>query len=613
MNRPRRHATRPQRGVALLVLMVLLAMGGTYMVLAGLNAASSRVVQDRASSGAALLQAKQALIAWVATNAAESAEDNPGRLPCPEPAGYYGTSNEGVAAGNCTLPAVGRLPWRTLGIDKLVDSAGEPLWYVVSPGWALSNSTTPPLTTYINSHSAGQITLDGQANVAVALVIAPGAAMNVQAATGCAARVQTRDKTVAPNYLDYLECDNASPADASFVTTGPAGSFNDQIVQLAAADLLPKLEAAIATRMQAQISPVLVAAADLMPGNGGNAIYPFAAPWPDPNHVAPPDWTPANSKYQGKDGELQGLLPLVRTQSCTDGTDLHCDTSFKATWKIGAGPVVTGNSSLWTVTWADGTQMTLTRSPTYTGSGIWSSVDCSASTESMISCAVVYGKICAAYPPTECSGTNVRPRYVAKLKVKNVATAFRTADLNQLTVQPYFYTLSSPTQNVIGTLQADGTLEVSTEWRAPVPAVPCTMSTCTPSYTATFVLQIPAATAFPDNAALQAALRTDPGTSWFVRNNWHQLAWYAVASGNMPGPCAGGSCLSVSGVDAGLASQPALLVLGGRSLAGAARPSGSLVDYLEDANVDRNASFERKAPTKTFNDRIVLVNPTSPP
>src|SRR2546427_11020112 len=128
-------------------------------------------------------------------NAAQSGENNPGRFPCPEGAALVGTSAEGISAPYVgppnapTCAAVGRLPWRTLGLDKLVDSSAEPLWDVESPGWQLVTSTT---TLTINSNTIGQLNVDGQANAAVALIIAPGAAMNFAASARCTARTRAR-------------------------------------------------------------------------------------------------------------------------------------------------------------------------------------------------------------------------------------------------------------------------------------------------------------------------------------------------------------------------------------------------------------------------------------
>src|SRR5207247_6324788 len=184
-------------------------------------------------------------------------ENNPGRFPCPEGAALVGTSAEGISAPYVgppnapTCATVGRLPWRTLGLDKLVDSSAEPLWYVVSPGWQLVTSTT---TLTINSNTIGQLNVDGQA--AVALIIAPGAAMNVAASAGCTARNQVRSAP-APTIdaRDYIECFNTGTS--TFATTGPTTSFNDQVVRITVADVMPAIEAAIAHRFRRDIAPVI--------------------------------------------------------------------------------------------------------------------------------------------------------------------------------------------------------------------------------------------------------------------------------------------------------------------------------------------------------------------
>ncbi|TMI34583.1 MAG: hypothetical protein E6H41_12740, partial [Betaproteobacteria bacterium] len=68
---------------------------------------------------------------------------------------------------------------------------------------------TSTTTLTINSNTIGQLNVDGQANAAVALIIAPGAAMNVAASAGCTARNQARSAP-APTMdaRDYIECFN---------------------------------------------------------------------------------------------------------------------------------------------------------------------------------------------------------------------------------------------------------------------------------------------------------------------------------------------------------------------------------------------------------------------
>ena len=225
-----------QRGVALLALMAVIALASSWFVVRQLNAESGAVAAARKIRSAEVLnKAKHALIGYVAAQAAKDGENNPGAMPCPENPGDFDsvTGRQGLAGTTCGTTTIGRFPWRTLGLDKLVDSAGEPLWYVVGPGWGVATG----VNTSINSNSVGQLTVDGVPNSAVALIIAPGPVIASAAApaSGCVAWSQARLPTGAPDWRNYLECENASsPANATFVTTGPATSYNDQVIVITA-------------------------------------------------------------------------------------------------------------------------------------------------------------------------------------------------------------------------------------------------------------------------------------------------------------------------------------------------------------------------------------------
>ncbi|MGE5641277.1 MAG: hypothetical protein ACM30H_14400, partial [Clostridia bacterium] len=283
---PRRIAR--QTGQVLIALLAVVLMGISYFLVSRLNATSTDYVTAKRQRNAKVLnQAKQALIGYVIAHANKVGENNPGALPCPEdPADFDGTtSRQGLAGTGCASSVkVGRFPWGTLGLDRLVDADSEPLWYVVSPNFGVA---TAPYAS-INSNSQGQLTVDGVANAAIALIIAPGAAINAQSATGCTAWNQSRPLTGTPDWRNYLECDNAtSPADTSFVTTGPSGSgFNDQVMVVTPADLMPGLEAAIADRMSREIAPLVksaYAAVSAWNLTASAPIFPFAAPFADPS------------------------------------------------------------------------------------------------------------------------------------------------------------------------------------------------------------------------------------------------------------------------------------------------------------------------------------------
>src|SRR5207253_1359167 len=118
-----------------------------------------------------------------------------------------------------------------------------------------------------------------QANAAVALIIAPGAAMNELASAGCTARNQARSApSPAMDARDYLECFDTGTS--TFTTTGPTTSFNDQVVRITVADVMPGIEAAIASRAEREIVPLLrgVYATNSWGPNvsAANPVYPFA-------------------------------------------------------------------------------------------------------------------------------------------------------------------------------------------------------------------------------------------------------------------------------------------------------------------------------------------------
>ncbi|WP_428826875.1 hypothetical protein ACLIKD_01445 [Azonexus sp. IMCC34842] len=168
----------------------------------------------------ALRAAKDALIGDAAAYRSSSTTYLPGHFRCPERLSI-GSPIEGQAQTTCstTTTRLGRFPWKTLGVDKLLDGYGEPLWYAISPGF-----TTSP----INSNSIGQLQVNGLPNAAVAIVIAPGVPLPGQNRSITTA-------TSPPQPSDYLDLGNADGFD--FVSSGPIQTFNDHIVTVTRAEL----------------------------------------------------------------------------------------------------------------------------------------------------------------------------------------------------------------------------------------------------------------------------------------------------------------------------------------------------------------------------------------
>jgi len=565
-----------QRGIALLALLAVLVLGTSWFLVTRLTAASADVTAaKRARNAAVLNQAKQALIGYVTAQASKwgaNAENRPGKFPCPEAAGNFGDAQqEGKAASNCSLPKVGRFPWRTIGTDKLVDADGEPLWYVLSPGWGYTSGDGP----VINSNTQGQLTVDGVANAAVALIIAPGAPIQATAATGCTAWTQTRPNSGTPDLRNYLECENATnPADSVFVTKGPTASttvFNDQVVAISAAEVLPGIEAAIATRIEKEIKPVLnavYASTDWGASvSSTHPVYPFAAP----AFTSSTD-TPSSANYQGVAGKYAGLLPFSYSSGCTPATDARCTTTFH-TWS-GSVSKTSGSAS-----YTPNACATVTGTYAYQCTGWWYDST---------------GSQTATFKYDD--------------RISNIANALKTFDLTTYGsfVRYYNYqtgTWTTVTPTATRTFNTDGSFSFLLTY---------TMPAVNGWGYFEFNSKRPA---FSDHALLN---KDDSTTGWFVRNEWYRLVYYAVAPGytgtSAPSCTTSVNCLGVVNVTP-TGGQRAILILAGQSLNGSSRPSGTLSDYLEFGNA--TGAYESQPVRKSlvvdatlkrpFNDRVVVL------
>lgn len=597
------YVIRRQRGMAIIVLLVVLLLGSAWWLVSALSTPANSTALKRDHNAKVLQQAKAALIGYVAQQAARSDENDPGALPCPEAAGYIGGTSEGVASGSCTLPVVGRLPWRTLGLEKLHDASGEPLWYVVSTGWAKPNPTT---NTVINSNSTGQLTLDTATDV-VALIIAPGPSLSVQASANCTARNQVRSvPSSSIDFRDYLECQNAtSPADSTFAGSGPSGSFNDQVLAVTAPEMLPGIEAAIAARFARDLAPSIRAAAYCgglwKPCTGaGSAVYlPFAVPFGDP----------ATSNFQGSAGTTQGLLPfsygatqgcLPNTPSapfcapppaCNPATDNRCRPSF-VEWRN--NPVITR-----------------------TGGANLASYSCSvAGTPTTLTCTLnAYATLLSGNQSMNFTIDVTADNVGMSLRQANAAVQMTGVDTTASGINlPFGYSVASATMNTDGAATLRITSRVPTGGGTLLSDLVCGLTGALALNNNCYQHTITVPFMFVDQPILYTTHTT---FAWFYRNRWHESMYYAVAPGNAPsgtGACtAGTNCLSVNGLTPGNTQRSVVVIPGPRLAAlGQVRPPTTVAHWLEGANADGNSAFTLRDPAaminRTFNDHIAVID-----
>ena len=630
-----------QRGAALMLMLVIIVLGASWWLLSSASAPLNRTALQRQHNAKVLQEAKEALIGWVAHEAVQANEDNPGRFPCPQNWGDVDSSNEGREGGTCILaalparPAIGWLPWRTLGIPKPLDAAGEQLWYVISPGWARPTSGANLI---INSNAAPPpLTLNGQP--VVALLIAPGDALNMLACGGVAARTQTRTKLPPandPDYFEHLECENAAvPAPLNFVNAGPAGSFNDQVLPITLTDVMPAIEAAVASRFERDMAPQIRTAysGGLWPAG---QVLPFAAPFGDPStsnfQGAPVLGTGSASVVSGNSAvtfsvaitpsvagrylRLAGSPNAYRIAIHASGSNTltlsapYPESTASSAYQIFAAEGLLPVTSICSspdprcdpsfVSWQGGT---ITR----ISGGDLQSYTCSAAAgpPSVLNCTVRYSTNLFPYEPW------IRIRLDAT--ARNVGMALRQVNTAVSIAGATSETVSAATMNSDGsaTVQFDTRVEAYSggSLLGVLGSLVCSILGIPTCFENTIAVPI---AAFADHPIVEPGNVTH---DWFFRNNWHQTAYYAAAPNVTPsGPrlCVTGStCLGVA-FHADDGKHRGVVLLSGRSLAGAARPNGTLSDWLEGPNSDGGSPFAVRSPSafinRTFNDRLVVID-----
>ena len=313
---------KPQRGVALIVLLTLL---GFLVVGVLLSIARGGAIEtEREIRTAQVLgKAKEGLIAYAIAVLPDTSAKRPGDLPCPD------LDNDGQAELQCVTAAqrIGRLPWKTLGLSDLRDADGERLWYALSTRFQRRNFNqcpSPSGPTCLNSETPGTITVRNRVGTivhdgttpandpaiiptgAVAVVFAPGAIITRLGESDPQDRSCSGDANVSSceqtgicngpasarcnpaNYLDIADPSvvpalSAAEDNKDFGDTTSANGFiagpihnavgqvvvNDVLIVVRYSDLMPKLEQRVARE-------ALNCLRSYAARNAG--LYPWAAP-----------------------------------------------------------------------------------------------------------------------------------------------------------------------------------------------------------------------------------------------------------------------------------------------------------------------------------------------
>ncbi|MGB5079177.1 MAG: hypothetical protein WBO23_00360, partial [Burkholderiales bacterium] len=257
---------RKQRGLALFFLLALIGLVGGFLIINAMNRSGAELSLARdQKTQAALDRAKQALLTFAATERVEKSMDTttppppapgnahnpnrgvPGYLPCPElgPPTLFAEGTTAPTCGVSGVSSIGRLPWYTLNTEPPRDGSGECLWYAVSgtykynpngvnvdPGVSaasnMMNWDTPGLFDVLASDGSTYLAGGGPSTRAVAVIFAPGAALQGQNRSGAGGAVCGGNYT-ASNYLESANGVNNSAvsAVANAVTRFIAGQFSN--------------------------------------------------------------------------------------------------------------------------------------------------------------------------------------------------------------------------------------------------------------------------------------------------------------------------------------------------------------------------------------------------
>ena len=261
---------------AFMMIVFVLVLGASSVGLMFYNPRAANAVDEK-KVAEAIATAKEALLAYAGRRGGVTGLARPGELPCPD------MNNDGLEETTCGAGAIGRLPWKTLGIPQPTDTAGETLWYAVAGAFRAQPSNTGR----INSNTFGNLVVRDADQVTqlatdvVAILFAPGAALGGQnRAASPAASCATTGTSIAPNLCaaNYLESSNSTtngpfnatrgngywaycrdsnayfPAVQTCTSPWEHAAFNDRIAYIRTGEVIPVMEMRVGNELKSLLA-----------------------------------------------------------------------------------------------------------------------------------------------------------------------------------------------------------------------------------------------------------------------------------------------------------------------------------------------------------------------
>lgn len=299
-----------QQGIAMLILVFMIALALTGYLVSGLNSDSYKRNRER-QTARVLEQAKEALIGWSVAH-----PEFPGIMPFPDrntDGNYDGNSDCVNAAALDYTHLIGRLPFAIqtapcVGIgaaqyglsDNFIDGEGEPLWYAVSRNLirpaglpalvinpaSMNNPTFPWL---IVRDKNGQVI----SNRVAAVIMSPGRVVGAQNRAGGIAGPAAYLDTAVVSGVAYSNANYAMPnedfimaEDMQLVSNphpvyGQPYQFNDKLIFITIDELMLALERRAIREARNALQNYYLASAPA----ATDRFYPYAALLGDVDHA----------------------------------------------------------------------------------------------------------------------------------------------------------------------------------------------------------------------------------------------------------------------------------------------------------------------------------------
>lgn len=253
-----------QSGIALLMLLAILVVAGSYAFYRSTNIGFNSNKQDTKLT-IALARAKEALIAYAVID-----DKRPGRMLCPDVIGD-GVSPilsrddcDGWATGKPDI-YTGWLPWKTLDLAEPSDDQGTKFQYATSRFFA-GDRNAPTLNSNTDTSLRLDLPVGSPSNDIVAVIIATRGA---------------------------LDAANSDGDEFYFTGTSKSPEDNDVITVVTRQELMAAVEKRVATELKVCIEQHAAASA--------NTLHSY--PWPAPF---------SSTNFRGKSGSYFGQLPATQ-------------------------------------------------------------------------------------------------------------------------------------------------------------------------------------------------------------------------------------------------------------------------------------------------------------